>query len=73
MSKVISKPQRRLTSGDILPLTDYLPVRRERRRQLSEMKRRRRVEIGPFATFNFENLETMRHQVQEMLYIEKGG
>ena len=73
MSKVVSKPQRRLTSDDILPLAEYLPVRRERRRQLSEMKRRRRVEIGPYATFNFENFETMRHQVQEMLYIEKGG
>jgi uncharacterized protein DUF3501 len=73
MTKVMFKPQRRLTSDDILPLADYLPVRRERRRQLSEMKRQRRVEIGPFATFNFENFETMRHQVQEMLYIEKGG
>ncbi len=73
MIKLTSQPQRRLTRDDILPRADYLPVRRERRRLLSEMKRQRRVEIGPFATFNFENFETMRHQVQEMLYIEKGG
>jgi Protein of unknown function (DUF3501) len=29
--------------------------------------------VGPFAAFYFENYETMRHQVQEMLHIEKGG
>ena len=37
------------------------------------MKRNRRVEVGPFATFYFENYETMWLQVQEMLHIEKGG
>jgi Protein of unknown function (DUF3501) len=73
MTRVVSLQQRRLTRGDILPLADYLPVRHERRRRLSELKRPRRVEIGPSATFHFENFETMRQQVQEMLYIEKGG
>jgi len=73
MTQVFSKQRRRLTRDDILPLADYLPVRREQRRRLSELKRRRRIEIGPFATFHFENFETMRQQVQEMLYIEKGG
>jgi len=29
--------------------------------------------VGPFAAFYFENFDTMRHQVQEMLFIEKGG
>jgi len=37
------------------------------------MKRHRRLEVGPIATFYFENYDTMRHQVQEMLHIEKGG
>ena len=73
MIQVFSKQRRRLTRDDILPLADYLPVRREQRRRLSELKRRRRIEIGPFATFHFENFATMRQQVQEMLYIEKGG
>ena len=69
-----SAEQRRyLTRHDILPLDEYLLARRERRRRLSELKRQRRIEIGPFATFHFENFETMRQQVQEMLYIEKGG
>ena len=29
--------------------------------------------MGPFATFYFENFDTMWLQVQEMLHIEKGG
>ena len=37
------------------------------------MKKNRRVEVGPFATFYFENYTTMWLQVQEMLRIEKGG
>ena len=37
------------------------------------MKQDRRIALGPYATFYFENYETMLAQVQEMLYIEKGG
>ena len=48
-------------------------MRRERRRQVTELKKQRRVEVGPFATFFFESYETMWHQVHEMLFIEKGG
>jgi hypothetical protein len=73
MSRLSSRQKRRLTRDDILPLAEYLPVRRERHRRIGELKRRRRVEVGPFAIFHFENFETMRQQVQEMLYIEKGG
>lgn len=65
--------QRRLTRADILPPADYASIRSEQRKRITEIKRRRRVEVGPFATFYFENHETMRHQVQEMLHIERGG
>jgi hypothetical protein len=73
MSEFGTRAKRRLTRDDILPLAEYIPIRRERRRRISELKRRRRMEVGPFAIFYFENFETMRQQVQEMLYIEKGG
>ncbi len=73
MTGLLWGQSRQLTAAHILPRSDYLPVRRERRRQISELKRRRRVEVGPFATFHFENFATMRQQVQEMLYVEKGG
>jgi len=68
-----TRGKRRLGRGDILPLAEYVKVRPARRRAISELKKRRRVEVGPFATFYFENFDTMGQQVQEMLYIEKGG
>lgn len=68
-----SRARRHLTRADILPLDEYVKIRRQRRAEISEIKKRRRVEIGPFAAFYFENFDTMWQQVQEMLYIEKGG
>jgi hypothetical protein len=65
--------KRVLTRDDIIPMAEYEKVRREQRRVVSELKKRRRVEVGPFATFYFENYETMWQQVHEMLYVEKGG
>jgi len=62
-----------ITRADILPLDDYIKVRKERHASLLAMKKHRRIEIGPVATCYFENYDTMLHQVQEMLYIEKGG
>lgn len=65
--------RRALTRDDILPMTEYGKIRREQRRAVSELKRHRRIEVGPYATFYFESYETMRQQVHEMLYVEKGG
>jgi hypothetical protein len=73
MTDASVRNKRQLTRADILPPADYAAIRRDRRKRITEMKRRRRLEVGPFATFYFENFETMRHQVQEMLHIEQGG
>jgi hypothetical protein len=62
-----------LAAADILPLEAYERVRDEKRRAVREMKANRRVAVGPYATFYFENYDTMWLQVQEMLRIEKGG
>ncbi|MEJ2015946.1 MAG: DUF3501 family protein [Limibacillus sp.] len=62
-----------ITRQDIMPIDDYIAERKERRKQLVETKRNRRVEVGPVATWYFENYETMWNQVHEMLYIERGG
>jgi hypothetical protein len=64
---------RKIEPSNILPLTEYVKLRGERRRQIAEIKQSRRLEVGPFATFSFESYETMLHQVNEMLFIEKGG
>ena len=62
-----------ITHGDILAPEAYAAERKARRAQMVEVKRHRRIEVGPVCTFYFENYETMWHQVHEMLFIEKGG
>ena len=62
-----------LTPADILPWAEYAKDRAEHRKRLTAIKRNRRVEVGPYVTFYFENFDTMWLQVQEMLHIEKGG
>jgi hypothetical protein len=64
---------RQIEVSAILPTSEYVKVRAERRRQITEIKKNRRLEVGPYATFYFECYETMLHQVHEMLFIEKGG
>lgn len=66
-------PPRIITHADIMPMSEYAAIRRDQRRRMSEIKRRRRLEVGPFATFYFENYETMWHQIHEMLFVERGG
>lgn len=62
-----------VTPADIMDMKEYAKVRAEKRKALVEVKRHRRVAIGPHATFYFENYDTMWQQIHEMLYIEKGG
>ena len=69
----LARNKRQLTRDAILRPAEYAAMRSEQRKRITEIKRDRRVEVGPFATFYFENCETMRHQVQEMLHIERGG
>jgi Protein of unknown function (DUF3501) len=65
--------QRVLTRADILPPERYAAERRTHKARIARIKAARRVELGPFVTFHFENFDTMWHQVHEMLYIERGG
>ena len=64
-------PVAKLTPADLLSLEDYHRERPAFRRQLIAEKKRRRLDIGPHAHLYFENLLTMRYQVQEMLRAEK--
>ena len=64
---------RPITATDILPAEEYAKRRKELRAAVVALKRRRRLHLGPAATLHFENFETMRMQIQEMLHIEKGG
>lgn len=62
-----------LTEADILPMAEYGPRRAAERQRVSALKRHRRVDVGPHVTFYFESRDTMWLQVQEMVWIEKGG
>src|ERR1700749_5159230 len=64
---------RKITAEDILTHRDYSAKRKELRGEAIALKKNRRVAVGPFATFYFENYQTMWLQVMEMLRIEKGG
>jgi Protein of unknown function (DUF3501) len=65
--------ERRITAADIQPTQAYAAERKARRAALLPVKRLRRIALGPWCTVYFESFETMLLQVQEMLYIEKGG
>ena len=67
------KEKREIQKSDIMPLDAYIKNRKELRKNIVNFKKNRRVALGPYATFYFESYETMLAQVQEMLYIEKGG
>ena len=70
---MMSREKRIIQKDDIMPLDIYTKQRKELRKNIVEFKKNRRVSLGPYATFYFESFETMLAQVQEMLYIEKGG
>ena len=65
--------QRKIIPTDLLPIAEYDQQRKSLKANLIPIKKQRRVEVGPFATFYFENYATMWLQVQEMLRIERGG
>jgi len=64
---------RRIEPADIVSIEEYAARRKELRQQRIARKRARTLHVGPHATVLFENYESMWQQVQEMLFIEKGG
>ena len=70
---IMPKEKKEIQKNDIMPLDIYTKQRRELRKNIVEFKKNRRISLGPYATFYFESYETMLAQIQEMLYIEKGG
>jgi len=69
----MNKQAKEVTKADLMPLEEYSKNRTNFRKKILEIKKNRRISVGPYATFYFESFETMLAQIQEMLYIEKGG
>ena len=69
----MNKQHREVTKSDLMPLDEYSKKRKVIRKEIVNYKKNRRIPLGPYANFYFESYETMKAQIQEMLYIEKGG
>ena len=69
----MTSPKHEISRADLLPLDRYGAERDQHQARVREIKKNRRLEVGPFATFYFESYDTMWLQVHEMLFIEKGG
>ena len=62
------RPLRRF---EIVPLERYAALREGYRERVIAHKRARRCALGELATLVFEDRETLRFQVQEMLWVER--
>ena len=69
----MNKKYRKVKKEDLMTLEEYSKERKSIRKQIINYKKKRRIPLGPYANFYFESYETMKAQIQEMLYIEKGG
>lgn len=70
---MLAMSKREIKPSDILPIAEYGKQRADLRKAIVAKKKLRRIEVGTASTFYFECYETMLQQVQEMLFIEKGG
>ena len=59
-----------LTRDDVLPLHEYEQQRQPYRARIIALKQRRRISLGPLISLVFENRDTLRFQIQEMLRAE---
>ena len=62
-----------ITENDIIDIDSYIEQRNTIKKRINQVKKNRRVHVGPHATFYFESYDTMLYQIQEMLFIERGG
>ena len=61
----------KLKKSDLSSLEEYNSNREQFRDQVLTLKKDRKVQIGSNVTLLFENSDTIKYQVQEMLRIEK--
>jgi hypothetical protein len=64
-------PNTKLTLDDIADLRAYEREREAFRADIIQLKKKRRVHVGPVVTLVFENRDTIRFQIQEMARAER--
>ncbi len=60
-----------LTTADIVDIAQYEQERHTYRPHIIQLKKSRRVQVGEVVTFVFENRDTVRFQIQEMMRAER--
>jgi uncharacterized protein DUF3501 len=60
-----------IAAAEVLNLYEYEKVREARRQAVIALKQRRRVQVGRYLSFVFENRETVWFQIQEMVRAER--
>jgi len=60
-----------LRQADLIPYAEYERQREEFRSRIIALKQRRRISVGPLITLVFENRETLKFQIQEMIRVER--
>lgn len=62
---------RKVQRSEIVDYETYGDQREELRRAVMEIKRPRRIHVGAYLTFLFENADTIRYQIQEIMRVER--
>ncbi|MDH3461780.1 MAG: DUF3501 family protein [Burkholderiaceae bacterium] len=60
-----------ITRESLMTLEAYAKRRKASRQQVIDYRRLRTVQLGPHVSLQFEDEQTIRRQIQEMLHIEK--
>lgn len=60
-----------LTQQDVISHEEYERQREGFRSRIIALKQRRRISLGPLMTLVFENRDTVRFQIQEMIRVER--
>jgi hypothetical protein len=62
---------RKVQRSELVDYQTYNDRREQTRARIMEVKRPRRVHVGEHLTFLFENTDTIRYQIQEMMRAER--
>lgn len=61
----------KLTLKDIVPLPEYEKIRDSFKKRVIQLKEYRRIHLGDLITLVFENRETAKLQIEEMMRVER--
>jgi len=62
---------REIKINEIIPNEEYGKHRKNRRKEMINFKKNRRLDIGPVVSLYFESRSTMLYQIQEMAFVEQ--